>query len=666
MTFFSFSPAKDQRPKAKDQRLKTFFLLAFLLLTGLLSAQNAFQDARALRAFVEEGRDGKLYFQAKAATKYEAFPILLKYTTRTDTAKVDQIIKALGENPFIGGGRGNAIIRIPNNFQGVISTTGSSKERFLGAGGGSGLSVTNLADGLAKFLVMRTKEELNIAFFSEFQQAVRDNDALNSLFPVTAGILATVGEDVYKFDQYLNVLRESFIKDLEILPRHLAVYLGEGNLIKQSHTRLLVRDALEISQLLLEHQTPDSLIRYCAYTAYVQMPEELLLVNDPVQQKRLHDLAAGLRVAALFSESLRSNKSGEIWVSGAEIKQALRDPITFNLYLGLLWQQSVGLGFSNDKTLHDALRPVANSIQQANAMRSFLTDFSEFGRDVRLGLDSVSAKRDAGAPVAYQEYHQVFNGVLGILESGVRIKQDFLGVDTSQTGLDRQFLSSLRYLNELNFDVRQKHYGSAINDLVRLLDLYLGKNYEFRPKLLKYGHFIATVAESQTSDEIAAAIEAVALPPGSAILKKQKPFSISLNAYTGLSGGGEQLQETGTQGYFAISAPLGLGINWGFGADKGSLSLFVPIIDVGALAVYRFNDPTTSDLPELEWGNLLSPGGYLAYGMPGKWPITLGLGAQLGPNLRRIDVGGNAQIDRVQAWRWGAFLSVDIPVFHLF
>jgi hypothetical protein len=98
--------------------------------------------------------------------------------------------------------------------------------------------------------------------------------------------------------------------------------------------------------------------------------------------------------------------------------------------------------------------------------------------------------------------------------------------------------------------------------------------------------------------------------------------------------------------------------------EYGSLGLFVPIIDVGAVTAYRFNDANAQNLPELTWSNILSPGLYLTYHLPRKWPIAFGVGGQLGPGLRKVTESG-LEVDR-SGFRYGAFVAVDIPITYFY
>src|SRR5204863_2622585 len=84
-----------------------------------------------------------------------------------------------------------------------------------------GLDVTNIADGLAKFLVKRTKEELSIAFFDRFKKIIDSAKDLKTLFPQTASLLDVIGDEVYNYQNYIQNLREAFKEDIEALDKNL-------------------------------------------------------------------------------------------------------------------------------------------------------------------------------------------------------------------------------------------------------------------------------------------------------------------------------------------------------------------------------------------------------------------------------------------------------------
>jgi hypothetical protein len=102
---------------------------------------------------------------------------------------------------------------------------------------------------------------------------------------------------------------------------------------------------------------------------------------------------------------------------------------------------------------------------------------------------------------------------------------------------------------------------------------------------------------------------------------------------------------------------LGKSENWSF-------SLFLPIIDVGAITAYRLNQGNAqSDLPELSFSNLIAPGAYFLVNLP-KSPFTIGAGAQFGPQARKITINNLEQTSG--AWRYGLIATIDVPIFNLF
>jgi len=196
----------------------------------------------------------------------------------------------------------------------------------------------------------------------------------------------------------------------------------------------------------------------------------------------------------------------------------------------------------------------------------------------------------------------------------------------------------------------------------------------------KYGAFMAAVATAKNSDEMESAIEAFVLPAGSSSVKRESPFNVSLNAYTGLFLGHESIQGISDKRIFntyGVTAPIGISISRGerhlfnpwCGNGHASYSVFISLIDIGAAAAFRFKDDTTAQVPKIQLKNILSPGIFLSIGLP-KMPISFNLGAQMGPNLRQIDNNNNSRpsadaSNRIYV-RYSASLVVDIPLLNLY
>jgi hypothetical protein len=113
---------------------------------------------------------------------------------------------------------------------------------------------------------------------------------------------------------------------------------------------------------------------------------------------------------------------------------------------------------------------------------------------------------------------------------------------------------------------------------------------------------------------------------------------------------------------YGLFVPIGVAFSKRLGKKSNtSLSLFFPIIDLGALTAYR-TDATAKNLeslPDLNFANVLSPGAHLMLNLP-KSPFFIGAGVQYGPNVREIDIDGS--FEPVRAIRYMLSFGVDVPV----
>ncbi|MEL6944868.1 MAG: hypothetical protein AAFO82_19600, partial [Bacteroidota bacterium] len=156
-------------------------------------------------------------------------------------------------------------------------------------------------------------------------------------------------------------------------------------------------------------------------------------------------------------------------------------------------------------------------------------------------------------------------------------------------------------------------------------------------------------------------------------VKRNSRANVSLNSYFGGGFYREQLnldnlsKSERTSSSVGLSVPVGVtGTIGGIGKDNWSLSLFVPILDLGIFTAYRIdqqNAGQTADLPDLNFSNLIAPGGFLIVNIP-KSPFSISGGAQFGPQLREATVNGNAEL--TSAWPYGLTATIDVPIFNLF
>ena len=206
---------------------------------------------------------------------------------------------------------------------------------------------------------------------------------------------------------------------------------------------------------------------------------------------------------------------------------------------------------------------------------------------------------------------------------------------------------------------------------------------EVKKAIFKYGAFMADVAQAKTSDDVEKAIESVALPSGSARIKRETLFNVALNAYCGLFIGNEIINNydspkiLGSINTFGVTAPIGISLSqghriwpWPFnkiGKEREagwSSSWFISIVDLGAVTAYRFTDDQTENVPTIQLKDIFSPGIFWSLGIP-KSPLSVNFGVQVGPNLRKVRTDENTYAGETYV-RYSVSFCVDLPILNLY
>ncbi len=583
---------------------------------------------------------------------------------------------------------------------GAIAGAGTADFLPFPTPGFASLDVTTLADGLARFLADRTKKELHAAFFRHLKTVIDANreKELGILFPNTVINLYGAGDNVWKFDHYLETLREGFYQDLNALPGNLVFLTTEVDQQRnKSELIKLLKDKIYNSNRYLRPAIANTYeIAKMTFGEHVPLADVISRLGtmdwDTLEgsKTRLED---AFKISAFVSDCLlrtRKNSTAESgdWITMRDFSQLQRDPVLFQVFLALVYQQARNIQLSGEIQIDSSGQTL-----RATSMRTFLAGQKDKLINAREMLGKICARvnsiqeaalalrpdasastassRDNSVDLAHiQEFITIADNLVYLLEDGLRLAG--LRLDKNeQKGID-----CFRRVISIYTDVNTKSYALAISKTFNLID-ELGKGNpdfakfregEFYRHFITFGTFMASVVRAETPEEVQAAIESVAMPVGSASVKKYSRFNVAMNAYVGGFGGGERLYltQSGSSSDKRLLAPVatvGISAGWGLG-KAGAISLYGSLVDLGALVAFRLQDSSTSDLPKLELRNIIAPGGYLVYGFP-TIPISLGLGAQWGPALREVTVAGNT-LSETQGWRWGVFLAVDIPVLNFY
>lgn len=246
------------------------------------------------------------------------------------------------------------------------------------------------------------------------------------------------------------------------------------------------------------------------------------------------------------------------------------------------------------------------------------------------------------------------------------------------------YLPALEELLQIPLFVENKEYGTAFFKTFKVLKILAKDKYQTPEGLIKYLTLAADIVAADSVDQIKSILDAAILPIGSFRVKRYSNRSVFINAYVGAGLGSEWIDNAGITdkwGYqFSPFAPIGIDVSWGsrktsadspFQTKGRSSSLFVSIVDLGAVVSYRFQTNTNPEdtltvgsLPSIQWEHLLSPGVFYVRGFKNS-PLAWGIGAQMTPQLRDIKSLEDITLDRANAFRFSTFIAVDLPLLTI-
>ncbi len=624
--------------------------------------------------------DSKILSDASKTQKWDN--LLMKYP-KIDTNTIDIFFSSELKN-YINQGEqsGNftkqsgtfSLTNAPSFFKRAASTLG-------------GLDVTKYADGLAKFLVKRTKQELSIAFFEGFQEAIRDEPDLNDLFPQTASTLSLIGTEVYFYQRYLTSLRENFESDLKLLPDNFPKIVDNHPEFFDNHPGLgpLVKNTAELAKSIRDNVHPGQ--------AIANLNTDEIADFDPT-------MSGALETVQLLSAALRDTVSAEdanYWVPKEQIKELVDDEKAFKIFIGLIREKAKldSIRFGGGKYLYLLLDQVGKDF---NKTKEKYRDYKKFFQNLSNETEELNQliknrKKAENQDMSLEEMLRFFDSTVDIVESATYI-DTLLPKDVNlPTNGIKKAVSLSRNASHMIVNVSKKKYGAAVMNLVRIYDEAVKKTISERPsvsdagitkseaddfvrKLLKYATFMATIVQAESSDDVAAAIESYALPAGSARIKRSSTVNVSLNAYVGPYVGIDNDATVKTQdngdsivikggGAYGLTVPVGVALSVGLGSKtkaKNSLSLFFSLLDIGAIASFRFKDDAT-DVPKIFLREIFSPGIYASFSFAKI--MSLNAGYQRAPLLRQVGTDVN-EVVLYRTGRWSLSFVVDIPLANFY
>ncbi len=646
--------------------MKKHFTLLFIFFASTLLAQNAYYDALEISERLNDNRQ----FGSNM------FDVLGKYIGNNPEVAAREI----AANPFLNKYYDPAVTK-------DVDKMGSGRDE--GKGGMNymkGIDVTQFANVLSDIMIGHAKDELTVAFFDRFQKFVDGHEEFKILFPKTTANFKNLL--FYKYSEMLPALRTSFFEDLNQM-----AYRIDDVLLLPKYRDLLnnfPEVTMTIRSLQLVHQLETGTSNAAdLIKEFAALPEWKTATS-----KGMKNMKNSIGAAAIFSESLRAKPvspavgpyESELWVTPLQIKELIKDEDAFTIYLGLIYQQ-----FKKEEIQFETGGPTPvvlislmdNDLATIEIMKNKLTDFIAIADKVNKSFRAMNKK------ILFEKKDATNDDIYNYIALSIDVMDHSFGiVELFDTTVDMgNYLMIPKTANSLYEDIYSKDYNQAVvhafdifselNTLITLSattdDLKkVNKGFlDYIEKARPYALFMANMVSAQTDAEIKAALDNLILPVGSSSVKKYSGYNLAFQSYLGarVTTGGTRPIQSSWNDSFGVNAPIGIAVSTGFGKN-GSLSFFVPLIDLGAIVDYKLNTDTTAEGEtiqkdyKIELGQIFSPGAYLVYGLPWNIPLSLGFGGQYGPGLSKIDTAEGA-IAENPYWRWSAFLSVDIPLFNL-
>lgn len=669
--------------------MRYIFILAIISLLPATLYANSFEDAYTLRKALSANSRTDIARFAAGKDFIPAARILVRYTSynlETDKVYTQQIIDAYKDNPFIAP-------LLPVGGDNVLIFD-EHESPVVGGPMMPSLNISNLADGMARFLIKRGKQELNAAFFSQMKKTLNKYPECGTLFPATTNVLNTI--ETYRYAELLQTLQNAFNTDLKHLLPNLNNTLNlpryEALLKELPEIRTAIRYANILSLATNQKLTP-------TYEIIIQAS---LAGETAITDPNLHQ---AFRILNLIATSVRSDN--DEWITTQQVTEMLQDDIRFRLFLGLVYEQAKDISFScNGKTttMREYMKLYADNAQ---ALAAMFENFVWIANNTDVLQEELIAYQSHGSDISANDVSALIKSVSKNKEDNTQTIAAYLnnvatmmsygmGIATKVLPCleDYPYFTIAENAMQLYVNTYTQNYSPAILNIYNITEAAIGKQQTLasikaanlrtagkpvsdalqklsitKPEsnstkaltaILKYGNFIATAAKAQTPEEVENAIEAAALPAGSYSIKQKAAYNIAVNAYVGYNW------DFNSSGLYmrGVYAPIGIGFNTAISKKiGGSVGIYASLIDIGGIVAYRLENGTTNNLQQqVRLESILSPGAQLAIGIP-KLPISILAGWRMTPKLFYKNNVTSTTVMPVSVFNAG--ITVDIPLFNI-
>lgn len=493
-----------------NKLIKRFIvLIAILISNGLHGQQSAYYDAIFIYENCFDKDDGVF------KNRTTLFDVLKKYYRGEDLSE-----NKLKNNPFF------------KPYVPVSIAQAVTKSTFIDKGLASigGLDVTSIADGLARFLIKRGREELNIAFFQRMKKFLEEKVETKTLFPATSVFLGNIAS--YRYAELLQSLREAFHKDLKnlIINLNLLIDLPKYKELLKAlpEVRVAIRSAKIVSELSQAGSSihPANLIHRLAYlnewhemdinlenswklldiisesvrkrnfeiSTTVMMKDSLTLkmqkltrdssIADTVlRTKNQYEIKTiTIPKGTLIIDSIRkevaifkidTTHNNEIaWVKYIDFHDnILQNAITLKIFLGLLYERVENISFRIKDSTTQVQHFMENHIDDVFAIADLVENFLLLANDVEQSVKEFREKQEKS--FTNDDYYSYIERAINMVEYGFKIANTIKPEITAD-----RYIVMARNANNLYKNIYTKNYNAAVMNGYLILEEVLSKSKE--------------------------------------------------------------------------------------------------------------------------------------------------------------------------------------------
>ncbi len=645
---------------AKEYYLRTFYYESFSLEIEKQKRNGATQTATRLQIY----RD--TYFSNKLGTK-SVFTDLPAVWHTAKTANVSALSEEMATQEKGLRKRGVDLNQINDSLlqfspENMYKNTDAPVGYATNANSIplAAFSEQSLIWGVSSFVAERFKIELQITFFDKMQQRMAETDA-HLLFPETARLLNidVLSEKISSVRHTANIstsFQMAMETDLRQLHENTLVMLqSEKFLNKLTSNRPELRAKVRYLQgslsllQLLRHGTP-------ADEAIEQTARIYNNINDS-------EFDAHINFLYLLLKNIETtNKNVTSFLSENDFKKLGKEPYSARFFVALVFHQNealftkLDLGSATLRTRGEAvLMPLTSLVRTIHKGNELLTK-----------LDDTEDQK-------LETYVLYLSSLVESIEQTIRIAENVKNKEANPEFL--RWIGIYKSIGGTAKAVRERNYAIVLNNTLGILDQLNNIADESVKKDIQnlvasvsfYGAFGCDLLKAKNDEEIKHVLNNYALPVGSYRHKRLWGQNIHINAYAGGFVGGERLRlpnysYDSTATIFGFSAPIGIDYSW-VNKNGSANSVFLSIVDLGAVVSYRVGGGPVYAQPALKLENILSPGiTYFRHFK--KSPISIGATLQMSPRLRQLTVD-NSVVNSNFALRGGLSVVVDIPIFRI-